>query len=304
MRAATQLHAEPARLPAQPDGARPDQLAASHLYLVDHILQSMLLRFPRHVDRDELWSAGALGLVEAAGRFDGQRTTRFAAYASSRVRGAILDAARRQDSAARTVRSRQRQVDRAEDTLTHQLGRAPRTDEVAAQLGLTVADLQAHRHRVDQARPVPLDRPVGDHDSGPVTLADLLADVDVRFDPHSSAEQRELVGTLRLAVANLPDRLRQPLLRHYYEGWSVRRLADDLQVTEARVSQLLAEAAHALRAYLADVGLASAPPEKAAGVRERRRYTSRMQQDYRWRDRMQAAGPAGSLPADQRSVAG
>ena len=72
----------------------PDQLVLDNLGLVHHAVNLVATRYPRHVDRDELWNAGALGLVDASRRFDPDQGTPFQRYAMIRIRGAIIDSTR------------------------------------------------------------------------------------------------------------------------------------------------------------------------------------------------------------------
>ena len=77
----------------------------ANLPLVKHVVFQVAVHFPRHVDRDELARAGALGLVEAARRYDESRGVPFDRFAAQRIRGAILDAVRAADWAPRSVRT-------------------------------------------------------------------------------------------------------------------------------------------------------------------------------------------------------
>ena len=89
-----------------------------HLPLVKHIVFQVAVHFPRHVDRDDLARAGALGLVEAARRFDESRGVPFDRFAAQRIRGAILDAVRAADWAPRSVRTLARRLEQVEHTWT------------------------------------------------------------------------------------------------------------------------------------------------------------------------------------------
>ena len=79
-------------------------LVKRHLYLVDEVVGRLAAGFPRHVDRDDLWSAGALGLVDAAARYDARTEVPFVSYATVRIRGSAIDSTRRRDWTARSVR--------------------------------------------------------------------------------------------------------------------------------------------------------------------------------------------------------
>ena len=89
-------------------------LVEQHLPLVNHIVFQVAIHFPRHVDRDDLARAGALGLVEAAQRYDEARGVPFDRFAAQRIRGAIIDAVRAADWAPRSVRTLARRLDSVE----------------------------------------------------------------------------------------------------------------------------------------------------------------------------------------------
>src|SRR5215216_2125126 len=107
-----------------------------HLPLVRHIVFQVAVHFPRHVDRGELARAGALGLVEAAQRYDGSRGVPFERFAAQRIRGAILDTLRSSDWAPRSVRTVARRIESTGQDLTSGLGRQPTREELAEAMGV------------------------------------------------------------------------------------------------------------------------------------------------------------------------
>src|SRR5881628_4110232 len=107
------------------------QLIEQHLPLVNHVVLQVAVRFPRYVDRSELARAGALGLVEAARRFDESRGVPFDRFAARRIRGAILDSVRAADWAPRSVRTLGRKLEQVEQDLANSGGDLPSTNDVA-----------------------------------------------------------------------------------------------------------------------------------------------------------------------------
>jgi RNA polymerase sigma factor for flagellar operon FliA len=101
--------------------------------------------------RSDLESAGNVALVQAAGSFDAMRGVPFVAFATLRIRGAVLDEMRGQDWASRSVRGKSRRLEEATDRLTAALGRRPTDDELAADLGVGRTDLRAVHHDVHRA---------------------------------------------------------------------------------------------------------------------------------------------------------
>lgn len=268
-----------------------DSLATTHLYLVQHIVNEVAARFPRHVERDELWNAGALGLVEAAHRYDAGTGIPFTRFAAIRIRGAILDSTRSRDWASRGVRRRARALADAEDDLHQRNGRPPSEAEVSEELGIGVDEVKARQAATQSASLLHLDQPVGDGDGEPWSLGELLEELTDERLPEEALLQRELIGTLRAAVRHLPERLRTVLERYYYRGEFLRDIAESLGVTEARVSQLRGEAIASLRTYFAqhfDVRHAEGNTA-APGTRRRSAYIAELASATTWRSRLEAA---------------
>ena len=267
-----------------------NELVESHLHLVGHVVNQLSSRFPRHVDRDELRGAGAAGLVDAAHRYDPGTGVPFARYASIRIRGAVLDATRSRDWATRGLRRDMRSIEAIASRLEDQLHRPAEDGEIAAVMGIDESTVRERRAAAVTSTLLTLDRPVHEHDGDGGVLGDRLVEDDDAWLPERSLEQNELVGTLRTAVAHLPELPRRVLVEHHFEGRLLRDIADDLGVTEARASQLRHEALHALQAYFATTydGVPDVP-DAAPGKRRRAAYVAQLSADTTWRSRLAGA---------------
>lgn len=264
-----------------------NQMVVETIDLIGHIVAELSARYPRHVDRSELWNAGALGLVEASRRFDPESGVPFARYAAIRIRGAIIDSTRSRDWATRSVRRRQREVSQATVGLEDDHGRAPTAAEVASFLGIDPEELARRRSQALASTLLHLDQPLDGEDS---TLGERLEDAGTDTTPDEALEARELRGTLAEAVRNLPAVQAEVISRYYVDGELLQAIADDLALTEARVSQIRSEGLAALKAYFAtqydDV---EDGPDDAPGKRSRAAYLERMAQQSDWRTRIDAA---------------
>jgi RNA polymerase sigma factor FliA len=120
------------------DNTRRDALIVEHLQLVTAIAGRVHETLPVHVELDDLIHAGAMGLFDAATKYEEGKMVAFPAYAKHRVKGAILDSLRQQDCASRDLRRRHRQMELAVQDLTKLLNRTPFPAEIAAEMGLTV----------------------------------------------------------------------------------------------------------------------------------------------------------------------
>jgi RNA polymerase sigma factor for flagellar operon FliA len=226
-------------------GCEADDLVKQHLPLVEHLVMKISAGFPRHVDRSELVSAGILGLVEAAQRFDADRGTPFSSFASVRIRGAVLDVARASDWVPRAVRAAARTTEQQEQALASRLGRAPTVEELAETTGMSVDELASLRDRVHRGVVMALDRMHGEGEAEEPLVARIA---DPRStDPLEELEGAELRAYVRDAVAVLPERHRVVIVGYFLEGRTSEEIAEELGVTQSRVSQLRADALDMLR---------------------------------------------------------
>ena len=228
------------------EGQPLDVAIEANLPLVKHIVFQVAVHFPRHVDREDLARAGALGLVEAAQRFDESRGVPFHRFAAQRIRGAILDAVRSADWAPRSVRNSARALERTSHALATDLGRAPTADELAEAMDITPAQLRRIQDRVYRSVVLALDHTVSDEDDEDLSLVDVLTGDDAN-DPCETLETRELRAFLRDAVKNLPERHRLVIIGYFLENKTSADLARFLGVTESRISQVRTEALAMLR---------------------------------------------------------
>lgn len=215
--------------------AREEALVREHLNLVDSAVHHLAGRLPRHIPRDELISAAMAGLAQAARAFDPDRHTNFSHYASARIRGALLDELRNRDWATRSVRSKARRMHAATEELTGSLGRAPTPSELAENMGVTVQAVGALSHDLHRSVVLNYDSVVAEGGGEWILPADDQS-------PDVVLLEREQRAYLIDAVAALPERLRHVVLGSFFEERSVQQLADDLQVSPSRISQMRAEA--------------------------------------------------------------
>lgn len=223
-----------------------DELIEAHLSLVHTVVLQVSAPFPRHVDREELARAGVLGLVEAAHRFDPERGIPFDKFAASRIRGAILDSARKADWAPRSLRASARAVEEVRQRVASELGHTPTRAQLAGELGMSEEKLAEVQERISRSVVGTLNDSVGSDGEDQVELIELIAD-RTAGDPADLAENEELHQYLRAAVKHLPERHRLVVIGYFLEARPSEDLARFLGVTESRISQIRSEALEMLR---------------------------------------------------------
>ena len=261
-----------------------------HLPLVRHIVFQVAVHFPRHVDREELARAGALGLVEAARRYDESRGVPFDRFAAQRIRGAILDAVRAADWAPRSVRNLARKMEQTEQRLATELGRVPNMAEVAQELGMSMDELNRLQDRMFRSVVLALEHEVTEDAEEDLTLVDVLCDRS-QLEPLEELETRELHAYLRDAVDLLPERQRLVIIGYFLEGRTSLELAEFLGVTESRISQLRSEALEMLKEGIeAQYEGNEAPTPARDGVgrvaKRKANYAAAIGERSEWQDRL------------------
>ena len=193
----------------------------------------------------DLENAGMLGMLQALGSYDPERGTPFASFAYGRIRGALVDFLRTIDCLSRDRRRRVAEATRTAEILSQELGAEPRTAQVAERLGVSVRSYDRLLGDAQQRFALSLydgtdDRP---------TPLDVVASPDA-IPADASAElssTNEFVGAL---VERLPEREQRIVHLYFFEGLTLREIAGEFHLTEARISQILSKTLRTLRGQM------------------------------------------------------
>jgi RNA polymerase sigma factor for flagellar operon FliA len=199
------------------------------------------------LDAEDLVSYGMIGLINAIDRFDPTRGVRFEAFATVRIRGAVIDQLRSLNWLPRSAISRIRQIEGVLATLEQSLRRPAKEEEVAAALGVSTERYRQMLLEMN-ATVLSLDAPLSSflQDDEMTSLAELLEDHTVPG-PLEQAEQQELTETLSHAIEQLPEREKLLLALYYHEELTMKEISKVLSVSESRVCQLHMQAILRLR---------------------------------------------------------
>ena len=204
-------------------------------------------RLPSYLDHDDLQSAGVLGYLRAASRYDVSKGASFRGFCAVRIRGAVLDELRRWDWAPRSVHKQHRRITRVTSHLMEQLEREPTDGELAKALGIEVADLQAYRSMAHARQLVSFDEVIDNpHGEENLSLAERLHD-PAAARPDTGMVFAEHRGLILKCLAGLPKTQATVIVLHYLQGVPLRQVAEILAVTPSRVSQLHHQALGRLR---------------------------------------------------------
>jgi RNA polymerase sigma factor for flagellar operon FliA len=229
----------------QPLESNQDRVTAG-VPFVEALARRMAASMPHSIDFGDLVQDGMIGLIDASNRFDEKRGIKFETFAERRVRGAMIDALRR-DAWPRGVRRARRELEAAREKLRHELGSEPSIADLAkvmgsdeARLGRTIVRI----HTIESTSPLAT---IDTVNGANLPLVMVPAE---RPRPDRVCETSEVAARVRDAIKALPWRERKVVGMYYYGEVTMKEIGLEIGVNESRVSQLHARAVQRLRKTL------------------------------------------------------
>ena len=245
-----------------------DELIVNYAPLVRLVVGRLGIPSSSLLDAEDLVSYGMIGLINAVDRFDPTRGVRFEAFATTRIRGAVIDQLRVLNWLPRSAMGRVRQIKSAMAALEQQLGRPPSDAEVAAELNVPI---DRYRQMLFEVGIVvlSLDTPLLSliqEDEFP-TLGEILEDQSTPG-PAEHLEMQEMLSILRDAIARLPEREQMLLAMYYNEELTMKEISKVMAVSESRVCQLHMQAIVRLRSAFSSHQQERTGKVRKAGVKK------------------------------------
>lgn len=226
-----------------------EMLVDSYLPLVKVTVSRMAINLPSFISREELYSAGCVGLVSAVDRYDPSRDARFTTYAITRIRGAVLDELRSHDILGRVVRDRVNRIERVEAELLSRNSVAS-PEDVAAAAGLSMDEYWDAEMGAQAAKRVSLSES-SNSSGGRRSLEDVI--LSTRDDnPGARIEAEEI---LEIVMGTLTEKEKQLVVMYYEEELTLKEIGDIMKVTESRVCQIHGAMIQKIRKRLEKMGI-------------------------------------------------
>jgi RNA polymerase sigma factor for flagellar operon FliA len=222
-----------------------EALIVEHLPKVKYISDRMSAKLPPTIERDDLYGAGVIGLIDAVERFDPSRGVAFTTFAEMRVRGAILDNLRELDWASRSIRRRAREVQAAYSHIEQEKGRNASEEEVSEFLNIPLVDFHQLLQEISGLTFRSLDEK---EETTGLSLMDSVH--DEAASPLDNLQEKEIRKRLIHGIDNLPEKERMVMSLYYVQELNMKEIGAVLDISESRVSQLKTQATTRLRAKI------------------------------------------------------
>ena len=226
-----------------------DELIKKHLSLVNYIVARLSIGLPSWIDKRDLISTGVIGLIDAVNNFDTSKGVKFETYASTRIRGSIIDELRSLDWIPRSTRTKSKEIEAAIANLVGKLGRLPTDEEITDELGWDLDKYYKALDQVSGTTMLSLDEQVELSSGGePVARIDMVKSGEETA--LESIEHRELVGNVVTILKTLSEQERLAIALYYYEELTLKEIGMVMKVSESRISQIHTAAIIKLRVKL------------------------------------------------------
>ena len=221
----------------------------AHLPFVEQLARRVAATMPHSIDIGDLVQDGVIGLIDAAHRFDESRGIKFETFAERRIRGAMIDALRK-DAWPRGVRRQRRELEAAREQLRRELGCEPSLADLAAKMG---SDEKRLGRTIVRINAIESTSPLASGENlDESTLPAALIPSEPE-QPDTAYEKSETKDRIRAAIESLPPREQKVIGLYYYQEATMKQIGAEIGVNESRVSQLHARAIRRLRDALAGV---------------------------------------------------
>jgi RNA polymerase sigma factor for flagellar operon FliA len=218
-----------------------------YIRLIDYVVNRMVIGLPKSISRDDLYSHGSMGLIDAIDKFDYNRGLQFETYASWRIRGSIIDGLRQGDWVPRSVREKAKKLEEAYQKLEQEQLRSVTDDEVMNYLQINEIEFQQMLQDVSITTICSLEDPIKEDESE--TRLSLLID-DRAISPESKVNEIFLKEVLSKGIERLTEKERTVVSLFYFEELSLSEIAEVMALTPSRISQLHSKAILRLRGLL------------------------------------------------------
>ncbi|MEZ3468855.1 MAG: FliA/WhiG family RNA polymerase sigma factor [Schaedlerella sp.] len=224
------------------------EIVMRYIYLVKSIALQMRDIYLSFSQVDDIISEGVIAIMSAIDKFDVDKNVKFETFISKRIKGMIIDLARQQECVPRITRKPTRDIEDAVMTLYNKLGYYPSIQEVTEYLNITPEKYQDTMRKASLFNILSLDMVLAEAQGNEISMK--LPQVETNEQPENQFLKKELTEVLAEGIKKLKENEQLVISLYYIDDLNMRQIADVLQVSEPRVSQIHSNAIKKLRAHM------------------------------------------------------
>ena len=209
-----------------------EKLIVNYIELVKIISGRLYTSYNAHVEYDDLVSYGIIGLIDAIEKFDISKEVKFETYANIRIRGAVVDQLRSLDWIPRSARQKSKEFEEALVKLQNKKGYDLTNQDIADELGVTLADVNKLIGEISTFTMISLEEKISENSNFNIKSNHS------EFCPEENLMNKESSKSLQKVINLLPDREKTLIGLYYYSGLTYKEIAEVLEISESRISQL------------------------------------------------------------------
>lgn len=224
------------------------EIVMRYIYLVKSIALQMRDIYMSFSQVDDIISEGVIAIMSSIDKFDMDKNVKFETFISKRIKGMIIDLARKQDWVPRSTRKSTRDIEEAVTTLYNKLGYYPSIQEVTEYLNITPEKYQDTMRKASLFNILSLDMVLAEAQGNEISMK--LPQVETNEQPENQFLKKELTEVLAEGIKKLKENEQLVISLYYIDDLNMRQIADVLQVSEPRVSQIHSNAIKKLRVHM------------------------------------------------------
>lgn len=224
------------------------EIVMRYIYLVKSIALQMRDIYLSFSQVDDIISEGVIAIMSAIDKFDVEKNVKFETFISKRIKGMIIDLARKQDWVPRSTRKNTRDIEDAVTTLYNKLGYYPSIQEVTEYLNITPEKYQDTMRKASLFNILSLDMVLAEAQGNEISMK--LPQVETNEQPENQFLKKEITEVLAEGIKKLKENEQLVISLYYIDDLNMRQIADVLQVSEPRVSQIHSNAIKKLRVHM------------------------------------------------------
>lgn len=190
------------------------------------LVYGIIQRYTKYFEKDDLYQAGMVGLINAYHNFDSSQGTKFSTYAYYYVLGEVRKFVREAGlvKVSSDLVKLNQSIEKVREVMSQRLGREPTTTEISL-------FLEVDEEKIEEARVATLDVRSLDY-SVDEELPEFYNSV-AAFDTETTPD----ILDLRSEIAKLPEEEKSLIIARYYEDMTQSEASRELGISQVQVSR-------------------------------------------------------------------